>query len=30
MTPWVKAKEASLAIVGATVAIYLFLSWASL
>ena len=29
MTPWVKAKEVSIAIVGATAAIYLFLSWIS-
>ena len=29
MTPWVKAKEVSIAIVGATAAIYLFLSWVS-
>ena len=29
MTPWVKAKEASIAIVGTTFAIYLFLSWAA-
>ena len=27
MTPWVKAKEASIAIVGTTVAIYFFLTW---
>ena len=29
MTPWVKAKEASIAIVGTTVAIYFFLTWAA-
>jgi SSS family solute:Na+ symporter len=29
MTPWVKAKEASIAIVCMTVVIYLFLSWAA-
>jgi uncharacterized sodium:solute symporter family permease YidK len=29
MTPWVKAKEASIAIVGSTVAIYFFLTWAA-
>ena len=29
MTPWVKAKEVSIAIVGTTVAIYFFLTWAA-
>ena len=29
MTPWVRAKEASIAIVGTTVAIYFFLTWAA-
>ena len=29
MTPWVKAKQASLAIVIATVIVYLLLSWVS-